>query len=45
MTDAILRDLFNSFDIMWKWMLGLFVVCGAIALLTAIITKLVKGKR
>jgi hypothetical protein len=44
-TDVVLRDLFNSLDIMWKGMLGLFVVCSAIALLTAIITKLVKGRR
>jgi hypothetical protein len=44
-TDTILRNVFDSLDIMWKGMLGLFVVCGIIALLTMVIAKLVKGRR
>ncbi|MDR1586416.1 MAG: hypothetical protein LBS57_03045 [Treponema sp.] len=45
MSGAVLQNVFESLDIMWKGMLGLFIVCGAIALLTGIIIRLVKGRR
>jgi hypothetical protein len=45
MSGVILQNIFESLDIMWKGMLGLFVVCGVIALLTGIIIKLVKGRQ
>jgi hypothetical protein len=34
-------DLFGSLDIMWKGMVGLFVVCGFIMLLIMFISKVV----
>ena len=38
-------DLFASLDIMWKGMIGLFMVCGFIMLLTMLGKKLlVKSK-
>jgi hypothetical protein len=43
-SDAVLKNVFDSLDMMWKGMLGLFVVCGAVAVLTIIISKLVKPK-
>ena len=45
MTDAVLSNVFASLDIMWKGMLGLFIVCGAIALITGIIARLTKLKK
>jgi hypothetical protein len=44
MNDAVLKNVFGSLDMMWKGMLGLFLVCGAVALLTVIIAKFVKPK-
>jgi hypothetical protein len=44
MSDAVLKNVFGSLDIMWKGMLGLFLVCTAVALLTIIIAKWVKPK-
>jgi hypothetical protein len=44
MSDAVLENVFDSLDMMWKGMLGLFLVCGAVALLTIIIAKCVKPK-
>ncbi|MDR0637260.1 MAG: hypothetical protein LBF87_09325 [Treponema sp.] len=43
MNETILKNVFDSLDIMWKGMLGLFVVCGGIAILMMIITKCIKG--
>ena len=34
-------DLFASLDIMWKGMVGLFVICIFIMLLTMVIAKIV----
>jgi hypothetical protein len=42
MNDAVLKNVLDSLDMMWKGMLGLFLVCGAVALLTIIIAKCVK---
>jgi hypothetical protein len=44
MDNIVLKDVFDSLDMMWKGMLGLFLVCGAVALLTIIIAKCVKPK-
>jgi hypothetical protein len=44
MDEAVLKNIFDSLDMMWKGMLGLFLVCGAVALLTVIIGKCVKSK-
>jgi len=35
MNSEVVRNTVASLDIMWKGMLGLFAVCGVIALLTA----------
>jgi isoprenylcysteine carboxyl methyltransferase (ICMT) family protein YpbQ len=44
MNEAVLKNVFNSLDIMWRGMLGLFVVCGGIAVLMIVISKLIKYK-
>jgi hypothetical protein len=40
-----ISNVFASLDIMWKGMLGLFVVCGFVALLTMLISKIVGRKK
>jgi len=37
-------DLLASLDIMWKGMIGLFVCCGFIALVTMFINRILKPK-
>ncbi|MDR0322626.1 MAG: hypothetical protein LBI28_14120 [Treponema sp.] len=37
-------DLFASLDIMWKGMVGLFVICIFIMLLTMLISRIVMPK-
>lgn len=44
MSETVLKNVFASLDMMWKGMLGLFVVCGGIAILMMIIAKCIKGK-
>lgn len=39
-----ISQLFASFDIMWKGMLGLFVVCGAVMGIIMLISKLMTRK-
>jgi hypothetical protein len=36
------NDLFASLEIMWKGMLGLFIVCGCIMLLIMLLSKVIK---
>ncbi|MDR2632465.1 MAG: hypothetical protein LBC51_02440 [Treponema sp.] len=43
MNETVLKNVFASLDIMWKGMLGLFVVCGGVAALMMIIAKCIKG--
>jgi hypothetical protein len=40
MDEAVLKNVFVSLDIMWKGMLGLFIVCGGVAVLMLIIAKI-----
>jgi hypothetical protein len=42
MNETVLKDVLASFDIMWKGMLGLFMVCGGIAVLMMVISKWIK---
>jgi hypothetical protein len=44
MNDAIMHNVFASLDIMWKGMLGLFIVCTAVAVITGIIARLTRPK-
>jgi hypothetical protein len=44
MDEMVLKNVFASLDIMWKGMLGLFVVCGGIAIIMMIIAKFTKVK-
>ncbi|MDR1399517.1 MAG: hypothetical protein LBJ41_06330 [Treponema sp.] len=44
MNETILQNVLASLTIMWKGMLGLFVVCGGVAILMMIIAKCIKGK-
>jgi hypothetical protein len=41
MNETILNNVLSSLEIMWKGMLGLFVVCGGVALIMIAISKLV----
>jgi hypothetical protein len=45
MNETILKNALGSLDIMWKGMLGLFVVCGGVAVIMIAISKLMKGKK
>jgi hypothetical protein len=38
-------NLFASLEIMWKGMAGLFVVCGFIAALTMLVSKIIAVKK
>ncbi|MDR0876956.1 MAG: hypothetical protein LBN21_02800 [Treponema sp.] len=40
MTEEMMFNVMASLDIMWKGMLGLFVVCGFVALLTMLVSKI-----
>jgi hypothetical protein len=42
MSETVLRDVLASLDIMWKGMLGLFVVCGGIAVIMLVVSKWIK---
>jgi hypothetical protein len=42
MSNETMINFYNSLDIMWKGMLGLFVVCGFIMLLIMLVSKIVK---
>jgi hypothetical protein len=42
MSNETMVNFYNSLDIMWKGMLGLFVVCGFIMLLIMLVSKIVK---
>jgi hypothetical protein len=42
MTETVLNNVLASLAIMWKGMLGLFVVCGVVAVLMMLITRLIK---
>jgi hypothetical protein len=44
MSETVMKNVFASLDIMWKGMLGLFIVCGGIAVVMMIIAKFVKGR-
>jgi Mg2+/Co2+ transporter CorB len=46
MNKIVLSNVFASLDIMWKGMLGLFIVCGGVAVLMMLIAKIIqKPKR
>jgi Mg2+/Co2+ transporter CorB len=45
MDEMVSNNLFASLDIMWRGMLGLFIVCGAIAVVMVIIAKCMKKKK
>jgi hypothetical protein len=40
MSEEMMNNVLASLTIMWKGMLGLFVVCGFIAVLTMLISKI-----
>jgi hypothetical protein len=44
MNETVLKDVLASLDIMWKGMLGLFIVCGGIAVIMIIISKWIRGR-
>jgi hypothetical protein len=44
MDERVWNNVLASLGMMWRGMLGLFVVCGGIAVIMIIITKLTKGK-
>jgi hypothetical protein len=42
MNETVLNNVFASLEIMWKGMLGLFIICGSIAVVMTLILKLTK---
>ncbi|MDR0376424.1 MAG: hypothetical protein LBH70_01385 [Spirochaetaceae bacterium] len=42
MNEVVLNNTLASLDIMWKGMLGLFVVCGGVAVLMMLIAKFIQ---
>jgi hypothetical protein len=42
MTETVLNNTLASLAIMWKGMLGLFVVCGVVAVLMMLVARLIK---
>jgi hypothetical protein len=44
MDEAVVKNVFDSLDIMWRGMLGFFVVCGGIAVIMMVISKWVTGR-
>ncbi|GHV69076.1 hypothetical protein AGMMS49928_10270 [Spirochaetia bacterium] len=45
MTEEVTKNVMASLDMMWKGMLGLFIVCSVVAIVMAIISKFTKGKK
>jgi hypothetical protein len=45
MNEAVLKNVFDSLDIMWKGMLGLFIVAGIVSVITMILAKITKKRR
>jgi hypothetical protein len=45
MSEAVLNNVFASLDMMWRGMLGLFIVCGSIAVIMMVIKKFTKAGR
>ncbi|MDR0586726.1 MAG: hypothetical protein LBG26_05760 [Treponema sp.] len=44
MNETVLNNVFASLEIMWKGMLGLFIICGGVAIVMTFIAKFTKGK-
>jgi hypothetical protein len=44
MSEAVLNNVAASLEMMWKGMLGLFVVCGGVAVIMMAVSKFTKGK-
>jgi hypothetical protein len=42
MTETVMNNALASLAIMWKGMLGLFVVCGAVAVIMMLVARLIK---
>ena len=40
MSDNIMKNFFASLELMWKGMLGLFIVCGALVVVMIIVAKI-----
>jgi hypothetical protein len=45
MNQIVLSDVFVSLDIMWKGMLGLFIVCGGVAVFMMLIAKFIQKRK
>ena len=45
MNESVLNNVAASLDIMWKGMAGLFIVCGGIAVIMTVVSKLMKAKK
>jgi hypothetical protein len=40
MTEEMTRNLYASLELMWKGMLGLFIVCGSLVLVMMLVGKI-----
>jgi Mg2+/Co2+ transporter CorB len=45
MSEMVLNNVTASLDMMWRGMLGLFVVCGSIAVIMMIIARVTKKNK
>ncbi|GMO63505.1 MAG: hypothetical protein Ta2A_10530 [Treponemataceae bacterium] len=45
MDETILKNFYASLELMWKGMLGLFVVCTALVLLMLVVSKICNPKK
>ncbi|MDR1597041.1 MAG: hypothetical protein LBR99_04980 [Treponema sp.] len=44
MNETVLNNVLASLNMMWKGMLGLFIVCGGVAVIMMVVSKFTKGK-
>jgi hypothetical protein len=44
MSETVMKNVLASLDMMWRGMLGLFVVCGGIAVIMILISKCTRAK-
>jgi hypothetical protein len=44
MSETVLKNVLASLDMMWRGMLGLFMVCGGIAVVMILIAKFTKHR-
>jgi hypothetical protein len=44
MNEIVLNNVLASLDMMWRGMLGLFIVCSSVAVIMMVVSKFTRGK-